>query len=417
MLGGQSRNDVVVLGGQRREHAGQAPRRALASRRAQVHVAVGEVGRQQVEPVVVGALDPRVDVASCRAPAAPPALDLGLDAQEVGARALRIEVPQQRARPVARGEVGEVHRRRGLPHAALDVVGGEDHEGRSVRVNSRSEVRGAAIDCPRCGTDNVPGAKFCTECGSSLASACPSCGHSTTPGQNFCADCGAALAPGAATTQPALRSVSDSARASGAAPTPAPSQRDLTELRTVSVLFVDLVGYTSLSERLDPEDVRDLLGHYFDAARRSSTATAARSRSSSATRSWPYGAPRWRARTTSSARCGPRWSWSTPVAALRHEVHAPELQARAGVVTGPGRPAGPPDEGWWSAIASTRRPGCRRPPSRARCWSTTSPARSPRRRSPTRTPATTSSRARPSRSTCGGRSRSSPPAAGRTATG
>ena len=35
----------------------------------------------------------------------------------------------------------------------------------------------------------------------------------------------------------------------------------------MSVLFVDLVGYTSLSELLDPEDVRDLLGHYFDAAR------------------------------------------------------------------------------------------------------------------------------------------------------
>jgi class 3 adenylate cyclase len=45
-------------------------------------------------------------------------------------------------------------------------------------------------------------------------------------------------------------------------------RRDTAELRTVSVLFVDLVGYTSLSERLDPEDVRDLLGHYFDAARR-----------------------------------------------------------------------------------------------------------------------------------------------------
>ena len=52
------------------------------------------------------------------------------------------------------------------------------------------------------------------------------------------------------------------------APEPAVPRRDSAELRTVSVLFVDLVGYTSLSELLDPEDVRDLLGHYFDAARR-----------------------------------------------------------------------------------------------------------------------------------------------------
>jgi len=35
----------------------------------------------------------------------------------------------------------------------------------------------------------------------------------------------------------------------------------------VSVLFVDLVGYTSLTESWDPSDVRDMLGHYFDAAR------------------------------------------------------------------------------------------------------------------------------------------------------
>ena len=33
------------------------------------------------------------------------------------------------------------------------------------------------------------------------------------------------------------------------------------------MLFVDLVGYTSLTESWDPSDVRDLLGHYFDAAR------------------------------------------------------------------------------------------------------------------------------------------------------
>ena len=35
----------------------------------------------------------------------------------------------------------------------------------------------------------------------------------------------------------------------------------------MSVVFVDLVGYSSLTESWDPSDVRDLLGHYFDAAR------------------------------------------------------------------------------------------------------------------------------------------------------
>jgi class 3 adenylate cyclase len=40
------------------------------------------------------------------------------------------------------------------------------------------------------------------------------------------------------------------------------------ERRLVSVLFADLVGFTSLSESRDPEEVRELLSRYFDVCRR-----------------------------------------------------------------------------------------------------------------------------------------------------
>ena len=40
------------------------------------------------------------------------------------------------------------------------------------------------------------------------------------------------------------------------------------ERRLVSVLFGDLVGFTTLSEDRDPEEVRDLLSRYFETARR-----------------------------------------------------------------------------------------------------------------------------------------------------
>ena len=128
--------------------------------------------------------------------------------------------------------------------------------------------------------------------------------------------------------------MSDSARASGAAPTPPPSQRDLTELRTVSVLFVDLVGYTSLSERLDPEDVRDLLGHYFDAARRIVDrygGTIEKFIGDAVMAVW--GTPVAREDDVERA-VRAALELVDAVAALRHEVRAPELQARAGVVTG-----------------------------------------------------------------------------------
>jgi len=54
----------------------------------------------------------------------------------------------------------------------------------------------------------------------------------------------------------------------GAGPTPAsPSAGPVAERRLVSVLFADLVGFTTISEGRDHEEVRELLSRYFDAAR------------------------------------------------------------------------------------------------------------------------------------------------------
>jgi class 3 adenylate cyclase/tetratricopeptide (TPR) repeat protein len=52
-----------------------------------------------------------------------------------------------------------------------------------------------------------------------------------------------------------------------AAPVPSAPEPVGAEMRLVSVLFVDLVGFTSLSEGRDAEDVRELLGRYFEQAR------------------------------------------------------------------------------------------------------------------------------------------------------
>ncbi len=45
------------------------------------------------------------------------------------------------------------------------------------------------------------------------------------------------------------------------------SAAHVSELRLVSVLFADLVGFTTLSEHRDPEEVRELLSRYFDRCR------------------------------------------------------------------------------------------------------------------------------------------------------
>ncbi len=108
------------------------------------------------------------------------------------------------------------------------------------------------MNCPNCGHENAADQKFCGNCGNKLAAACPSCGTENPPGNRFCGECGTDLGAGGAIT-------------ASAAVTAEP---DLNlERRIVSVLFVDLVNYTSFSEGRDAEDVRSFLSDYFDRSR------------------------------------------------------------------------------------------------------------------------------------------------------
>ena len=111
--------------------------------------------------------------------------------------------------------------------------------------------------CAACGTTNEAGRRFCVECGARLAAGCPSCGAANPVGAKFCGDCGTALTEG---------SVPDPGQL---VPSPAgPERAGTAERRIVSVLFVDLVGFTAASERRDHEDTRDLQDRYFETARR-----------------------------------------------------------------------------------------------------------------------------------------------------
>ncbi|GAA1938973.1 adenylate/guanylate cyclase domain-containing protein [Nocardioides marmoribigeumensis] len=103
------------------------------------------------------------------------------------------------------------------------------------------------VRCTACGTECPSGTKFCGECGARLApAACSACGTTLAPGVKFCGECGAPVAAGAA-------------REPMAAP--------VASRRVTSVLFGDLVGFTTLSESRDQEEVRELLGRYFDECR------------------------------------------------------------------------------------------------------------------------------------------------------
>jgi class 3 adenylate cyclase/tetratricopeptide (TPR) repeat protein len=108
--------------------------------------------------------------------------------------------------------------------------------------------------CADCGAENPTGQRFCGSCGSALAALCSSCGAVNPPGQRFCGDCGSALTADAPPSTPAVASTRREAPAA--------------ERRLVSVLFADLVGFTTLSESRDSEEVRELLSRYFATCRR-----------------------------------------------------------------------------------------------------------------------------------------------------
>ena len=98
--------------------------------------------------------------------------------------------------------------------------------------------------CDACGNENRTGSRFCDRCGSPLSLSCPTCGEPNRADAAFCASCGAELRTGISLE-----------------PTEAKAER-----RQVTVLFVDLVGFTRFAEGRDPERVRALQQRYFDAA-------------------------------------------------------------------------------------------------------------------------------------------------------
>src|SRR5690242_1596956 len=139
---------MVVLGGQRLEQPGElaggpgAGPRFASSVEEQVHVAVGEVGGEQVQAVEVGALDRVVEGLGAADERLAAALDPRLDPEQEAGRALRVQVPEQGPEAVGGRQVRQVHGRGRLADAALDVVGGEDLHGRPcISLASRTRTR------------------------------------------------------------------------------------------------------------------------------------------------------------------------------------------------------------------------------------------------------------------------------------
>jgi predicted ATPase/class 3 adenylate cyclase len=87
------------------------------------------------------------------------------------------------------------------------------------------------------------GVKFCEGCGTKMELVCPNCGTQIPLDRQFCGECGEKL---------------DKAKEEKKAFPEAEGER-----KHVTVLFSDLSGYTAMSEKLDPEELKEIMSRIF----------------------------------------------------------------------------------------------------------------------------------------------------------
>jgi len=119
------------------------------------------------------------------------------------------------------------------------------------------------MKCPKCQAENPDDARFCIACGSPAEVQCPKCGALTPARGRFCKDCAHDLkeikpTPQARYSQPQTYTPKFLADKIMKARQSIEGERKL-----VTVLFADVAGYTSMSEKLDPEEVHQIMDRCF----------------------------------------------------------------------------------------------------------------------------------------------------------
>ncbi|MEA3232090.1 MAG: adenylate/guanylate cyclase domain-containing protein, partial [Thermodesulfobacteriota bacterium] len=119
------------------------------------------------------------------------------------------------------------------------------------------------MKCPKCNVENPADARFCNGCGHKLERSCPECGKVNPPGSRFCNGCG-----------------NDLRKSKEASPIDLNQPQSYTpkhladkiltirnsiegERKLVTVLFADAANYTAMSEKIDPEEVHQIMDGCF----------------------------------------------------------------------------------------------------------------------------------------------------------
>ena len=99
------------------------------------------------------------------------------------------------------------------------------------------------MKCWKCQSACDEEQKFCLACGTRLHMTCPGCGAISPLNDGFCIECGVDL--------------------TGGGKSPARAEKTIGERKHITALFADVSGYCALSERLDPEEAKEIMNRFF----------------------------------------------------------------------------------------------------------------------------------------------------------
>ena len=119
------------------------------------------------------------------------------------------------------------------------------------------------MKCPRCQFDNPEGMNFCGKCGGSLKIDCLSCGHQNLAGSKFCTHCKGKIDHTDVVPAYANRSALEYTPRFLLERAFKYKSTMIGERKLVSVLFADVAEFTTIAEKLDPEDVHEIMDGCF----------------------------------------------------------------------------------------------------------------------------------------------------------
>ena len=126
------------------------------------------------------------------------------------------------------------------------------------------------MKCLKCQIENPEVANFCGECGAELGKVCPKCNYLNPPQFKFCNKCGSSL------ISPALETPKDLSFEEKLAKIQRYLPKDLTqkifaqrdkiegERKQVTVMFCDMEGFTSLTEKLGSEQMYSIMDKVYE---------------------------------------------------------------------------------------------------------------------------------------------------------